>query len=193
MEYVTLNRINQYYPYLSLDKKRVKLLNSQKIARILIAAQRTSYRMSRCQNVPTKRPSLSIFCHKLRFVKIEVWSQFEFLSFVKNFVFFNLVIIWIFCVKKKILISLSQIEFLSFVTIRVFEFGHNLSFATIWVLSQFEFCQYLSFVTIWVVLQFEFLNFISIKVSSQFEFLSFITLGDFEFHHNLIFWVSSQF
>ena len=42
--------------------------------------------------------------------------------------------------------------------------------------------EFLSFITIWV---FEFL--------SQFEFLSFITIWVFRSHHNLSFWVSSQF
>ena len=99
------------------------------------AAQRTSYRWSRCQNVLTKRNCrlyssfvtilVFEFCHKL---SSWVLSQFEFLSFVT---------IWFFWVS-------SQFEFLSFITIWVFEFYHNLSF---WVSSQLVF---LSFITIWV-------------------------------------------
>ena len=68
---------------------------------------------------------------------------------------------------------LSQLEFLSFVTIWVFtfwvyEFCHNLSFVTIWV-----------FFTTWVESPFEFLSIITIWVfwvSSKLELLSFITI-----------------
>ena len=63
--------------------------------------------------------------------------------------------------------GLSQYEFLSFVTIRVFEFCHILSF--------FKFCHNLSF---WVL--------------SQFEFLTLVTISVFDFCQNLIFWFLSQ-
>ena len=66
-------------------------------------------------------------------------------------------------------------EFLSFITVWVFEFHHNLSF-------QFHYS-----VSFWV-----FYNNLSCWVSSQFEFLSFITVWLFEFHHNLSFLVPSQ-
>ena len=66
-----------------------------------------------------------------------------------------------------------------------FEFCHNLSYITTWVLSQldfFEFGQILS-------LGFKFLNFVTLWVLglSPFEFMSFITICVFEFHHNLSF------
>ena len=84
-----------------------------------------------------------------------------------------------------------QSEFLSFVTIWVFEFcqnnffllfelSHNLCF---WVLSQFKF---LSFVTIWF---FEFCHNLTFQVLSQYVFLSFVTIGVFKFCHYLRFWV----
>ena len=53
------------------------------------AAQRTSNRLSRCQNVLTKRRHKCLFFYKLKFVKFQVWSQFEFChnqSFVTNWV-----------------------------------------------------------------------------------------------------------
>ena len=53
-----------------------------------------------------------------------------------------------------------------------FDFGHNLSFDTIWV---FEFCPNFYF---WVL--------------SQFEFLSFVIVCFLEFCHNLFFWVLSN-
>ena len=62
---------------------------------------------------------------------------------------------------------LSHFEFLSFVTMWVFEFCHNLSFR---VLSQFEF---LSLITIWV---FKFHHKLGFWVLSQFEILRFITI-----------------
>ena len=96
-----------------------------------------------------------------------------------------------------------------------FEFCHNLTFVTIWLLSQFGFCHNLSFVTTWVFPQLEFCHNSSLspefwvlsqfdfffKVLSQFDFWSFVTIWVFEFHpnlsfefcHNLSFWVSSQF
>ena len=61
---------------------------------------------------------------------------------------------------------------LSFVSIWVFEFCHNLSF---WFLWQFEF---LCFVTIWVF-----------DVGHDLTFLSFVTIWLFELCHNLTFWV----
>ena len=95
---------------------------------------------------------------------------------------------------------LSQFAFLSFATICVLEFWHNLRFVTLWVLSQFE---YSSFVTICLNLNF--------LVLSQFEILSFATICDFDNqkisqkyfmmkkivsqffrHHNLSFSVLSQ-
>ena len=152
------------------------------------AAQRTSHQLSRCLNVLTKRPFLSIFGHKLIFVIIHVLSEFQFLSFVTIWVIefchnmsqfkfwhnFGFVTIWV----------LSQLEF--------FKFFHNLSF---WVFSQFEF---FSFVSIWV---FEFYHHLSFWVWSKFGFLSFITIWVFvlitiwvlSFHHNLRFLISSKF
>ena len=93
---------------------------------------------------------------------------------------------------------LSQFEFLhnlSFVTTWVlfsqfdFEFRHTLSF---WVLSQFEL---LSFFIFWVMSQLDFchnLSFVRIWVVSQLEFCHNLSLF-FEFRHPLSFWVSSQF
>ena len=77
------------------------------------------------------------------------------------------------------LFLLKHIEFVSFVTICVFEFCNNLNGVQIWVFSQFEF---LSFVTI---LGFEFGHNLSFWVLSQFEGLSFVTIWRFEFCHNL--------
>ena len=80
------------------------------------------------------------------------------------------------------ILVLSQFEFLSFVTIWVFEFCHKLKILVLaqlevlscqnfgfWVLSQFEFK---SFVIIWVfkLSHFKFLSFVTIWVFSQFEF-----------------------
>ena len=81
---------------------------------------------------------------------------------------------------------LSPNKFLSFVLIWfefcqnwVFEFGHNLSFVTIWV---FEFgCNWIFWV--WHNLSFEL---------SQFEFLSVVTIGVLEFCHNWSFLVLSK-
>ena len=61
---------------------------------------------------------------------------------------------------------LSQVQFLSHVTIWVFEFCHNLSF---WVLSQLQFlsltrCDFLSFIIIFFSSQFDFFSFDSVKV-----------------------------
>ena len=75
---------------------------------------------------------------------------------------------------------LSQFEFLSFVTIWVFEFCYSLIF---WVI-------FFSFVTIGVYdvcynLRFWFLT--------QFVFLSFLIIWFFEFCNKLSFWVLSQF
>ena len=104
------------------------------------AAQKTFYRLSRCQNVLTKRPYLICFSsQKLRFVIFQVLSLFE-----KSFV-----IVWVF----------EFCHILSLVIFLVIEFCHNLSF---WFLSHFEF---LSFVPIWAfdfLSQFDFLSFITI-------------------------------
>ena len=74
----------------------------------------------------------------------------------------------------------TQIEWSQF---GIFEFRHNLSFVTFWVLSQLDFlsCQlkFWSFVTIWV----EFCHHLS-WVLSPFEFLNLLTIW-VEFHHNL--------
>ena len=70
-------------------------------------------------------------------------------------------------------------EFLSFITIWLFEFYHNLG---VQVSSQYE---YLSFITIWVI---EFHHNLSFWVSSRFELLRFITIWVFDFLHNLSFW-----
>ena len=82
---------------------------------------------------------------------------------------------------------LSQVQFLGFITIQVFEFWCYLSW---WVLllfelSQFQFFhkmsfelsqfEFLHFATIWV----EFCCYLSFKVLSQFEF--FLALSQFEF------------
>ena len=90
-------------------------------------------------------------CHNLRFEVCHhlffwVLSQFQFLSLVTIRFFFSFVTIWVFEFGHNLcfLVS-SQFEVFSFVTIWVFEFCPNLSF---WVLSQFVF---LCFVTIWVL------------------------------------------
>ena len=108
-------------------------------------------------------------------VKLSLVSQSECCHiWVFSFFFFSsLLIIVTSCV-------LSHFEFLSFVTIFVFEFYHNKSF---WFLSQFY---VLGLITIWVVkfnhnLSFELDNYLSFWalshlsfwVSLQFEFLSF--------------------
>ena len=100
------------------------------------------------------------FRHKLRFVIIEVLSQFEFLRFVTNWVLE-------FCH------NLTQFEFLVW---SQFESYHILSFVTIWS------CHNLSFVTILVLSQlelfffFKFCHNLSLRVLSQLEFLSFVTI-----------------
>ena len=73
---------------------------------------------------------------------------------------------------------MSQLEFLSFVTIWVFNFFYNLR---CWV------CQNLSF---WFLTQFEFLIFVTIQVFflSQFELLSFVTIWVFEFSPSFWYW-----
>ena len=110
--------------------------------------------------------------------KKKVWSQFEILNY------------GIICV----FLVLSEFEFLSFVTILFVEFCHKLSF---WVLSQVGF---FSFVTIGV---FSFCHKLSFRDLSPFKSLRFVTnssfsvlffaIWDFEFCHNLSFWVWSQF
>ena len=110
-----------------------------------------------CHNLSLVTTWVFEFCHIVSFLKI--FSQLEFLSFYHNLSF------WV----------SSQLEFSSFITIRVFKFHHN---------------EFFSFITIWV---FEFHPDLSCWVSSQFEFLSFITIWVFWFHHNLSFWVLSQF
>ena len=92
--------------------------------------------------------------------------------------------------------GLSQFEFLSLVIILVFEFCHIFN---IWIWSQFEFCHNLSFVTIWVLLvlsKFECLSFVTVWVFEFCHNLSFwglVTIWVFELSHNLSFWVLSQF
>ena len=109
----------------------------------------------------------------LRMVTIWVWvlSQFEFLSFITNWVleFCHHSSFWV-SSQLWVLWVWSQFEFLSYITIWAYKFDHNLSF---WVWSQFEF---LSFVTVWIFL-----------VLSLFDFLSFITIWFFEFHRKLSF------
>ena len=65
------------------------------------------------------------------------------LSIVRIFVFLSFVTIWVleFC---------HNLSFLNFVAIWMFEFGHNLSF---WVLSQFKFLSFHNF-SLWVLSQF---------------------------------------
>ena len=85
-----------------------------------------------------------------------------------------------------------------------FEFCHNLSFVTIWVLSlfwclsqfefsQFELCHNLSFVIIWVLSQFEFshtLVLIPILVFSHLWFYPNLDLSHLEFCHNFSFFTT---
>ena len=77
------------------------------------AAQRTSYRLSRCQNVLTKKTLLKFFLHILKFVSFQVFHN---LSFITSSFF--------------LLFSLE------------FDFCHHLSFVTTWILSQFELSQF---------------------------------------------------
>ena len=114
-----------------------------------------------------------------------------------------------------IFLVLSQFDFLSFVTIQVFEFCHNLSLSFItfcfsefcqnssfwvcqnlsfWVLSYFFLAKSqfkcLSFVTIWIFeLSWVELSFL---VLWEFEFLSFVTIWVIKFGHNLS-WVLPKF
>ena len=98
-------------------------------------------------------------------------SHFEFLCFFSFFFFF-------FFLNHNLRFWVFHNDFLSFITIWVFDFHHNLSF---WISSQFEF---LSFITIWV---FNFPHNLIFCVSLQFELSSFIKFWVIEFYPNLIF------
>ena len=127
------------------------------------AAQRTSHRLSRFQNLLLKDPFKVCSLLELRFVIFKVLSQLECMSFFQN---------------------------LSSQVLSQFEFYHILSFfllLTIWVLSYFECCHIVNFV-IWVLSQFEFcqnLRLVTIGVLSQLEFLIFLTIIVFKFGQNL--------
>ena len=97
----------------------------------------------------------------------------EFLSFVT--------------IKSILVFFLSKLYFLSFVTIGVFEFCHNLNF---WVFSHilsFEFGQSLSFMTLWVF------EFVTIGVSKFYQKFNFWVLLQFEFLSFVAFWVYEFF
>ena len=93
------------------------------------------------------------------YVKIQVLSQFEFLSYV---------IIWV-------------LEFCHNLSFSQYEFCHNLSCVTIWVVQPFELCNHLSFVTIWVLWPFEFCDHLSFLKNLNLIFfllhnMSFVTI-----------------
>ena len=90
--------------------------------------------------------SIKFFCDIAKGCPDYISSVVELLTFFffticQKYIFIRIwsVTIWVFVV-------LSQFELLSFVTIGVVKFGHNLSF---WVLSQFELLIFFS-LTIWV-------------------------------------------
>ena len=108
--------------------KVFKTCQSKTLPELQNAAQRTSHRLSWWKNVITKRPFLSCFLHKLRFVIFHVLSQFEFLSFVIIFIFelchnLSFVIIWVvqFCHNLS-----SHLEFFFKFFSSQFYFFHNL-------------------------------------------------------------------
>ena len=93
---------------------------------------------------------------------------------------------------------------MSFITISVFEFHHNLSYyfflhfdflsfhhnLRFLISSRFDF---LSLITIWVFTFITIWAFECRLFKSRFEFLSFITILCFYYHQNWSFWVSTQF
>ena len=95
--------------------------------------------------------------YSLSFVKIGVLSNFEVLIFFSHYLFFS---------------QFSLFEFLSLVTIKVFEFCQNLRFLVL------SYSKFLSYFTIWVFdfhhnMHFQFYHNLSFWVLLQFEFLSF--------------------
>ena len=107
------------------------------------AAERTSHRLSRCQNVPTKIPFYIFF--SLTIYVFLVLSYFEFLSFATIWFLSYWVFFFIFSFPCRFLSNL--------------DFCQNWTFVTVWVLWQLEFCHNLSF-----------FNCLSFLVLSHFDF-----------------------
>ena len=129
------------------------------------------------------------------------WWGVKMFILKKRFFCFFFIYKWRFVFK----LVVSQLEFLSFITIWVFDFFlslkiffcHNLSFEFFFHnLSFLTFRFFSKYVTIWVLSQIDFftISFFFYNLSfSKLDFFHPLSYWVFEFHRNFHFWVSSKF